>query len=103
MDRQIHLQQLLNRILQLILDNFSNVERWQNHIKMSVVGEDTQSNAEPQVPEAILHIEIDTRRPEWCTNPVQIIEIARAVQVHHRDDYLKSIARCTAAYLVFLN
>ena len=41
----------------------------------------------------ILHLEIDTRRPEWWRNRVQAIEIIRAIETkpEFRNDFTKSV------------
>ena len=39
--------------------------------------------------ESYSHLEVDTRRPEWCFNKVKVIEVVKVLQVNHRDDYTK--------------
>ena len=41
--------------------------------------------------ESYSHLEVDTRRPEWCFNKVKVIEVVKALQVNHRDDYTKCV------------
>ena len=41
--------------------------------------------------ETISHMEVDTRRPEWCRNHVKLIEVIRAFELEHREDFNKSI------------
>ena len=39
----------------------------------------------------IMHMEIDTRLPEWCWAPVTLFEMIKAIQVDHKDDYTKTV------------
>ena len=39
----------------------------------------------------ISHMEIATRRPEWSCNNVKRVEIVRALEMDHREDFTKSV------------
>ena len=41
--------------------------------------------------EDISHMEIDTRIPKWSRNKVTAIEIIRALELNHSDDFTKSV------------
>ena len=53
---------------------------------------DTSSDpSDPSIPENIQHMEIDTRKREWCWKHVTLMEVIQAIQVEHEDDYSKSV------------
>ena len=41
--------------------------------------------------ETIDHFEIDTRRPEWCWQPIKLFEVCDAIEKEHEEDVTKSV------------
>ena len=60
----------------------------ENDMVTSDVDDDTVIVEEEQV---IDHFEIDTRRPEWCWQPIKLFEVCDAIEKEHEDDVTKSV------------
>ena len=54
-------------------------------------GSDTDDAAEEEEDAAVEFLEIDTRIPEWVYNPVDDLEVARALDIEFSDDPTKSV------------
>ena len=60
-------------------------------VEITEVNENTVNAEEEPQNREIEHLEIDTRRPEWCWDPVKTFEVCDALGKDHEDDVTKSI------------